>query len=86
MHEKIETPVEADKSEEIVLKELGQVILQTRLAGGLSQEELSRRSGISRYYISSIERGAKNVTVVVLRRLASVLRVKGWELLRKAED
>lgn len=80
------TTIASDKSEEIVLKDLGRVIHETRLAEGFSQEELSRKSGISRYYISSIERGAKNVTVIVLRKLAGVLRVKGWELLKKAEE
>lgn len=77
---------ESDKSEEVVLKELGRVIHETRLARGFSQEELSKQSGISRYYISSIERGAKNVTVIILRRLATVLRIKAWELLKRAEE
>jgi transcriptional regulator with XRE-family HTH domain len=69
-----------------VLKVLGQFIRDTRIAAGLSQEELSRKSGISRYYISSIERGAKNITILILCRLADVLSLRAWQLLQKAEE
>jgi transcriptional regulator with XRE-family HTH domain len=74
------------KSDAQVLKDLGQTIHANRIKQGFSQEELSRRSGISRYYISSIERGAKNVTVTVLRKLATVLDLKAWQILHGAEE
>jgi transcriptional regulator with XRE-family HTH domain len=73
-------------SDELVLKKLGSVIHDKRVAQGFSQEQLSKKTGISRYYISSIERGAKNVTIMILRRLASVLNLKSWELLQRAEE
>jgi len=76
----------AEKTNERVLKDLGKLIHERRVAEGFTQEELSQLSGLSRYYISSIERGSKNITVVVLRKLAGVLNMKSWQWLRKAES
>jgi len=44
-----------------------------RLTAGLSQEELAERSGLDRTYISGLERGLRNPTVIVLYELATVL-------------
>ncbi len=76
----------SEKSNQRVLKDLGKQIHERRIVQGYTQEELSVRSGLSRYYISSIERGSKNITIGVLRKLAAVLKVKGWQWLRKAES
>jgi len=53
---------------------------------GLSQEEMAERVGVHRTYYSSVERGAYNVTVTVLFRLAVGLECEPGELLpeRKA--
>ncbi len=84
--QKLEIEPVKSKSDAQVLTVLGQTIHANRLQQGFSQEELSKRSGISRYYISSIERGAKNVTVTVLRKLATVLDLKAWQILHGAEE
>jgi len=44
-----------------------------RQAAGISQEELAQRSGLDRTYISGLERGLRNPTVIVLYELATVL-------------
>ena len=44
-----------------------------RLASNLSQEELAQASGLDRTYISGLERGIRNPTVIVLYELATVL-------------
>lgn len=55
-------------------QELGFVILKRRREKNLSQQALANLAGISRNYVSIIERGdAKNISVEVLVKLAGVL-------------
>lgn len=68
------------------LKALGEVVRKRRLALGLSQEELAGRAGVHRTYLSDIERGARNITVTVLARIADALEVKVSRLFRLTED
>lgn len=42
---------------------------------GLTQEELAARSGFGQNYLSDLERGRRNPTVVTLWELANVLGV-----------
>jgi transcriptional regulator with XRE-family HTH domain len=58
----------------------GRHLRQLRLTRRLSQEELAFRAQIDRTYMSSIERGEANPTLVVLDRLAHALRVPLTEL------
>ena len=44
-----------------------------RLACGLTQEQLSERSGLTQQYISGLEQGRRNPTVVTLFELAQAL-------------
>lgn len=62
-------------------KIVGQNIRKYRLDKGLSQEELAFESGLHRTYISSLERGKRNATVVVIGQVASALKIKPSELL-----
>ena len=50
---------------------------------GLSQEELAFECDIDRTYISKVERGIANPSLLVLYRLAEVLGVEIKDLLRK---
>ena len=52
-----------------------------RLAKGLTQEELAERSGFSQQYISGLERGQRNPTVVSVYELAQALGVSHEVLL-----
>lgn len=52
-----------------------------RTAKGISQEELAHRCELDRTYVSGIERGVRNPTVVVLERLAGVLGIPAAALL-----
>lgn len=66
---------------------VGQNLRRLRKAAGLSQEELAHRAGLDRTYISGVERGLRNPTVLVLQDLAGVLKVKPAHLLAEdAED
>jgi transcriptional regulator with XRE-family HTH domain len=49
---------------------------------GLSQERLAEISGLSQQYISGLERGRRNPTVITLYELATALGVSHIDLLR----
>jgi transcriptional regulator with XRE-family HTH domain len=51
----------------------------------LSQEELSRRSGLHRTYISDVERGSRNLSLKNLQRLAEALETRPSDLIAHAE-
>ena len=47
-------------------KLVGRNAARLRQAAGLTQEELAERSGFSQQYISKLEKGGRNPTVVTL--------------------
>jgi transcriptional regulator with XRE-family HTH domain len=61
---------------------VGRNTKKIRLAKRLTQEELAERSGFSQQYISDLERGRRNPTVVSLYELAQALGVNYLELLQ----
>ncbi|HEY9773948.1 MAG TPA: helix-turn-helix transcriptional regulator [Planktothrix sp.] len=76
----------AVQTESDLLTELGEVVRKRRLALDLSQEELAERAGVHRTYLSDIERGARNITITVLTRLADALEVRVSRLFRLTEE
>ena len=54
---------------------VGANIRKARLAAGMTQEELAERSGFSQQYISGLERGKRNPTIVSVYELAQALGV-----------
>lgn len=67
-------------SESEIKARFGRRLRQLREAHGLSQEELAFRAGLHRTYVSSAERGERNVSLVNLVRLARALDVHVSEL------
>ena len=55
---------------------VGRNVKRLRIAAGLSQAELAERMGVDRAYVSGLELGQRNPTVVTLWHLAEALRVK----------
>jgi transcriptional regulator with XRE-family HTH domain len=49
----------------------------------LSQEELAARAQVNQSYLSDIERGIRNPSLMVLDRIARALSVDAEEILRK---
>ncbi|UWR10606.1 helix-turn-helix domain-containing protein [Sulfitobacter mediterraneus] len=60
---------------------VGRNLKRYREAAGLSQEALAFECGLHRTYVSGVERGVRNPTVVVLAKLAAPLRIEPWRLL-----
>ena len=53
----------------------GQAVRKLRVAKGLSQERLAELADIHRTYIGDVERGARNVSLVNMTRIAAALGV-----------
>ncbi|WP_375462126.1 helix-turn-helix domain-containing protein [uncultured Enterovirga sp.] len=64
-------------------KVVGLNVLRLRREQGISQEELSFRSGFGRAYLSGLETGKRNPTVVSLWEIANALDAKPVDLLRE---
>lgn len=62
---------------------VGRNFARLRKARGLTQEEVEARSGVSQQYLSSLERGRRNPTVITLYELAQALDVTVADLVRK---
>lgn len=60
----------------------GHNVRRIRTEAGLSQEELGYRSKLHRTYISSIERGERNVSLENVFAIAEALKVVPGELLK----
>ena len=54
---------------------VGLNVQRIRRERGLSQEELAFESDLHRTYISGVERGVRNPTLLVLQKIADALRV-----------
>ena len=61
---------------------VGQNVRRLRERSGLTQEQFAERSGFSQQYISGLECGRRNPTVVTLYELAQALGVPHVELVR----
>ena len=53
--------------------DIKRAILDARINAGLTQHELSERSGISQADISRLEKGTRNPSVALLKRLAEAM-------------
>jgi transcriptional regulator with XRE-family HTH domain len=62
---------------------VGLNIQELRRAKKLSQEELADRSKIHQTYLSGLETGKRNPSLLVLERLAAALGVDPEELVRR---
>jgi transcriptional regulator with XRE-family HTH domain len=56
-------------------KLIGTNVRNARIAKGMTQEELAERSGFSQQYISGLERGRRNPTIVSIYELGQALGV-----------
>lgn len=64
----------------------GRRVRELRLAQGLSQEELAERADVHRTYVSSLERGQRNVGLDNILALAHALKVQPAALFQEGEQ
>ena len=69
-------------------KILGKNVKYFRYKNNLTQEKLAERCELSPRYISDIENGNGNISIDTLTKLAEILDVKAYDLLkdRKVKD
>lgn len=67
-------------------KLVGRNVKRIRQEKRLTQEQFAEVSGFSQQYISSLERGRRNPTVVTVYELATALGVSHMELVRSNKD
>ncbi len=65
-----------------IRKKFGKLLKKARLKRGFSQEKLAEISKLYRTYISSLECGKRNISLVNLEKLSKALKIKLSELLK----
>jgi transcriptional regulator with XRE-family HTH domain len=68
-----------------IRERFGFAVKDRRESLGLTQEEFAERAGIHRTYLSDIERGTRNVSLVNIERVALALSISISELFSQAE-
>lgn len=63
-------------------KLVGSNVGRIRKERGLTQEQLAELSGLTQQYLSDLERGKRNPTIVTIYELALALKVPHIELVR----
>jgi len=54
---------------------IGAAVAKRRMELSLSQEDLAEKAGVHRTYVSDIERGVRNVSILTLERIAEALDI-----------
>lgn len=65
-----------------IRQQLGARIQKIRKEVGLSQEDLALEADLDRTYISHVERGTRNPTVIVLFKIAKALNTTPSDILK----
>ena len=68
-----------------IRERFGAAVKGRREALGLTQEEFAERAGIHRTYLSDVERGTRNLSLLNIERLAAALAMRLSDLFRLAE-
>jgi transcriptional regulator with XRE-family HTH domain len=74
----------ADRAHFPILRAMGEAVASRRTALGLTQSAVARECEFHRSYVSTIEQGLRNPTLVTLACLASALDCRLSDLLRDA--
>ena len=69
-----------------VRERFGDAVRTRREALGLTQEDLADRAGIHRTYLSDVERGTRNVSLVNVERVAGALNELMSDLFRRVDS
>ena len=65
-----------------IRKQFGFKIKTLRIQKSYSQEELAFKASIDRTYISDIEKGERNVSILIIEKLSKALEIQVFELFK----
>ena len=68
-------------SEKLILESFGNNLKKIRLEKGMSQENLAHLCELDRTYISGIERGKRNLSLINIFKIANALDIQPFNLL-----
>jgi len=68
-----------------IKKAFGEAVREIRISQGKSQEQLAFDSNLDRTYISGVERGIRNISVVNIQKLAEAFAMSLTELFERVE-
>ena len=74
-------PIMDDGCRQAVLRAFGERLRELRRGKGLSQESLALLCGLDQTYLSGIERGRRNVSLVNIHRIARALGLPARDLM-----
>lgn len=66
--------------EELQLKILGERLRKYRVEKGFSQETFAEKTQLDRTYISGLERGKRNPSFLIIRRISKILDISEQQL------
>ena len=66
-----------------IVRDFSKKVKQIRLSKEMSQGDVAKILGVHRTYISGIERGLTNPSLVTVEKFAKALKVKVDDLIRK---
>jgi len=73
-------------SDKDIRKIIGNNVRLLRKQLKISQEKLAFRTGLHRTYVSGIERGERNPTILIIAKIAKALDVNPQELMSNRND
>jgi transcriptional regulator with XRE-family HTH domain len=65
-----------------IKKRFGKKVKALRIEKGWSQEKLALKADLDRTYIPSVEKGERNVSITVIEKIATALKIEIIELLK----
>ena len=68
-----------------IRERFGFAVKQRREELSLTQEDLAHHAGIHRTYLSDIERGSRNLSLINIERIAAALALSISELFQRVE-
>ena len=68
-----------------ITRSFGASVKKLRSGLGISQEKLAERAELHRTYIADIERGARNPTLLTIKKLAKGLGISAADLLSETK-